>query len=217
MNTPFKYSCLQMCSIDSSCAYVFFEKRDCILYSIDAFNNLSLSSDKIIYQKMNFEFQEKLTLDLNQSLFDFECLNSTNFWSLKTNSCLPCRTGFIKYSELPFTCYHNQTDWKNFAESKSYCKSKGGGLFRPKTKNERYFFTQRFPNKTANVYSTITYVGQKFKWPDGSDVVGFGRGEPNNYNSKSIFKEGCLIIRSDGFFNDISCGKYSSLTICQHD
>ncbi|CAF0855725.1 unnamed protein product [Brachionus calyciflorus] len=207
-----------MCSMDFSCAYAFYEGNECILFNIDGELELSRSNEKIIYQKVNFEFQKKLTLDSSEILANFECFNSSEYWSLKTNSCLPCKPGFIKYSVLSFNCYHSRTELKNFIQSKSYCESMGGVLFRPKTLNERYFFIQIFPNKTVNVDSTIKSVGEIFKWLDGSDVVGFRFGEPNNlFGSKTILKEACIELRSNGYFYDIPCSNSYFLTICQHD
>ncbi|CAF0714008.1 unnamed protein product [Brachionus calyciflorus] len=87
----------------------------------------------------------------------------------------------------------------------------------PKTKHERDFFIQKFPSQKAYVDSTITKLGQIFKWPDGSNVVGFEKGQPNNYHHASILKEKHVEIRSNGYFNDVSGRNNYSLTICQHD
>ncbi|CAF0741190.1 unnamed protein product [Brachionus calyciflorus] len=212
-----KFFCLQICSMNSDCAYAFYEGNECVLFNIDFEYDYSLSNDKIIYQKVNFELQEQLAIDLNQNLLVFECVDSSHFWSLNTNSCEICKIGFVKYSELPFNCYHYATGSKNYAGSKSYCQSKGGVLFRPKTQNERFFFIQRFPFKTTLIDSKITNLGEKFKWPDGSDVIGFGKGEPNNLMYTWLLKEDCLELRSTGFFNDVPCNTYNDLTICQHN
>ncbi|CAF0899969.1 unnamed protein product [Brachionus calyciflorus] len=147
-----KFSCMQLCSMESSCVYVKFEKKECIMYSYNQTFNLSLSSDRIIYQKKNFNFQER---DSNENLLHDTCLNSSHFWSINFNSCIPCKPGFNKYSELPFNFYHNGTVSKNFSESRLYCQSKGGVLFRPITQNERYFFKDF---QIKHVDSSITYV-----------------------------------------------------------
>ncbi|CAF0899913.1 unnamed protein product [Brachionus calyciflorus] len=209
-----KFSCLQMCSIESNCVFVNFEKKECILYSYDQTFNLSLSSDRKIYQKKNFDFREKVIPNKNQKSYDL-CLNNSEYWSLNTNSCVPCKTGFIKYPELPFNCYHYTTGSRIFTESKSYCQSKSGVLFRPKTRNESYFYTERFAGKLVNVDSSITSLGEKFKWPDGSDVVGFDVGQPNNFGGNGNLAENCLEIRSNGLLNDAPDNKYYNLTICQ--
>ncbi|CAF0964319.1 unnamed protein product [Brachionus calyciflorus] len=222
-----KFLCLQKCSIDPYCLYTQYEVNTCSLYSEDAMNKLVSSNDKIIYQKSNYEFQEKIIMESNiQSDLSISCLNSSYFSSIKTNSCLPCKTGFIKYSELPFNCYHYEKGLRNYVDSKSYCKSSGGVLFTPQTQNERYFLTQRFSDEfpilfrfiSVNVNSSITRVEEKFKWPDGSDVVGFSKGEPNNlFGSKSYLREGCLEIRFNAYFYDIPCSNSYLLTICQQE
>ncbi|CAF0949742.1 unnamed protein product [Brachionus calyciflorus] len=196
-----KFSCMQLCSMESNCVYVNFKKKECILYSYDQTFNLSLSSQKIIYQKKNFDFQEKVIPNKNQKSYDL-CLNNSEYWSLNTNSCVPCKTG---------------TGSRNFAESKTYCQSKGGVLFRPKTQNERYFYTQKFAGKLVNVDSSITSLGQKFKWPDGFDVSGFDIDQPNNYGGNGILVENCLEIRRNGFLNDAPENKFYDLTICEQN
>ncbi|CAF0964281.1 unnamed protein product [Brachionus calyciflorus] len=213
-----KFLCLQKCSIDPYCLYIQYEGNNCSLYSEDATNKLVFSNDKIIYQKSNYENQPKLVME-NQNYWNVSCINSTYYWSSNTSSCKSCKTGFIKYSELPFNCYHNQTGWRNFTESKSYCQSKGGVLFRPKTENERSFLYRRFPSifpfLRVSVDSTITSVGQEFKWPDGSNVVGF-EFQPNNWlGSESFLNEDCLELLHNGYFNDIPCSFSYGLTICQ--
>ncbi|CAF1067695.1 unnamed protein product [Brachionus calyciflorus] len=213
-----KFFCLQKCSIDFNCLYAHYESNICSLYSEEALNNLVSSNDKIIYQKNNYDLQSLVLMrPIIQSDSNVSCINNTYFWSSNKSSCVPCKPNFFKQSELPFSCYHSQTGLKNFTESKSYCQSKGGFLFRPKTKNERYVYIQKFPSEIIFVDSTITSVGQKFKWPDGSNVVGFGMREPNNQGSTTDLREGCLELRSTGFFNDGSCSNHFNLTICQHD
>ncbi|CAF0714010.1 unnamed protein product [Brachionus calyciflorus] len=127
----------------------------------------------------------------------------------KSNSCKPCKPGFIKYSEIPFLCYHSQSEAKNLFASKSYCESLNGFLFRPKTKIERIFFAQKFPSKVAFVDSTITAAGQLYKWPDGSTAVGFDNGQPDYY----LGIEFALMIRSNGYFNDVQFNDIFDLTI----
>ncbi|CAF1039264.1 unnamed protein product [Brachionus calyciflorus] len=213
-----KYLCLHKCLIDSYCLYVKYEGKTCSLYNQDAKNNLVSSYDSLIYQKSNYDFETNIIMEpVTENDRSISCLNKSHYWSLKTNSCIPCKTGFISYSELPFSCYHSQLGWRFFSASKSHCELIGGFLFRPKTQNERFFFTRKFPYKIVYVDSNITSLGKKFKWTDGSDVVGFGTGEPNNARYPWSLIEGCLEIRSNGMFNDVSCFTYYYLTICQHD
>ncbi|CAF0732058.1 unnamed protein product [Brachionus calyciflorus] len=212
-----KFLCLQKCLIDTYCLYASYDTLTCSLYSQDALNDHVSSNDKIIYQKSNYELKKKLEMEpFTHSDPVMSCSNSSHFWSQSTNLCTPCKTGFIKYSELPYNCYHSGKGSRNFDKSKSYCQSKGGVLFRPKTQNERFFYIKKFPSKITFVNSTITNVGQIFKWPDGSNVVGFGKGEPNNMGSKKLI-EGCLELRSTGYFNDGACSNSYDLIICQQE
>ncbi|CAF1079611.1 unnamed protein product [Brachionus calyciflorus] len=212
-----KFICLQKCLMISYCLYVQYERNNCSLYTQDALkNNLNSTSVKTVYEKKKFNFQEGDTDNINQIESNGTCLNSSEFWSLKTNSCKPCISGFLKYSEISFLCYHIQTGLKNFSGSKLYCQSKGGILFRPKTQNERYLFVQKFPLKTAFVDSQIKIRGEIYKWPDGKSVIGFSPLEPN-YGPIFSLMENSLIISANGFFSDVSGNNNYDLTICQYD
>ncbi|CAF1021883.1 unnamed protein product [Brachionus calyciflorus] len=213
-----KFICLKKCLIISYCLYVRYERNDCSLYTKDAIkNNLNSTNVKTVYEKKKFNFQEEEAGNSNQIESNGTCLNSSEFWSLKTNSCKPCLSGFFKLSEIPFLCYHSQTGLKTFSGSKLYCQSKGGVLFRPKTQNERYLFVQKFPLKTAFVDSQITIRGEIYKWPDGKIVSGFSSLEPNNGQMFFSLMENSLIIGTNGLFSDVSGNNNYDLTICQYD
>ncbi|CAF0860374.1 unnamed protein product [Brachionus calyciflorus] len=209
-----KFFCLQACLMDSQCHYAKYEKKECSLYkhtNIDIF----LLGDKTIYQK---NMDEDIGMITYQNVLSEKCSNSYEYWSLNTNSCLLCKTGFMKYSELPNFCYLNESAKRNFNESKSYCESKGAFLFTPKTQIEREFFSRRFPNLRAFVDSRISSVGDTYTWPDGSYVFGFDNSQPDNYyHTVGYLLENSLEIWSNGNFNDISSGFQNSPTICQHD
>ncbi|CAF0966323.1 unnamed protein product [Brachionus calyciflorus] len=211
-----KFSCLQKCTLELNCMYAFYERYECLLYAFSDTYNLTSSNNSQIYAKKN-----RITEELNEIILEGPdskvCNMSSEFWSLKKNSCEPCKPEFVKYSEMPFLCYHH-TGGQTFAQSKSYCESKGAVLFRPKTKKERDFFPKKFPIKRAYVDSMITKLGEKFKWPDGTTVIGFSINEPNNFGSQFLsLYENCLIIDSNGFFNDVAGNRIFDLTICQHD
>ncbi|CAF0860393.1 unnamed protein product [Brachionus calyciflorus] len=145
--------------------------------------------EDIIYQKI-----------INDVLGE-NCSNNSVYWSLRTNSCLSCKTGFMKYSDMPNFCYRIESRWENFDDSKIYCESLGAFLFRPKTQKEREFFANTFFNSYVFVDSRITSVRQTYKWPDGSYVCGFDNFQPDNLLTLS---ESVLEIRANGKFNDLS-------------
>ncbi|CAF1105772.1 unnamed protein product [Brachionus calyciflorus] len=215
MTTGNKFLCLQKCSINSYCLYAQYETYNCNLYAQNAKNNLISSIDKKVYEKKNFIFQEEQSDNSNQNVSYGTCSNSSEFWSLKTNSCEPCKPEFVKYSEVPFLCYHH-TGGQTFPQSKSYCITKGGVLFMPKTKHERDFFGKIFPGKKAYVNSMITKRGEKFKWPDGTNVFGFDWNQPNNFGWPWSLNENCLMINWNGFLHDVPDNRIFDLTICQH-
>ncbi|CAF1062630.1 unnamed protein product [Brachionus calyciflorus] len=217
ITTENRFLCLQKCLINSYCLYAQYETYNCILYSQYAKNYLDSSSVKKIYEKKNFDFQKEEPDSSNQNVSYGTCSNSSEFWSLNANSCKPCKAEFTKYSEVQYFCYHNTTG-KTFPQSKSNCESKGAVLFRPKTKKERDLFPKKFPGKKAYVDSMITKLGEKYKWPDGTNVNGFDWFEPNNFGWPFwSFNENSLIINSNGFFNDVAGNRIFDLTICQHD
>ncbi|CAF0877445.1 unnamed protein product [Brachionus calyciflorus] len=197
-----KFFCLQICLMDTQCDYAKYEKKECSLYAKQGNINTNLLSEKIIYQKA-----------IENELIG-ECSGSTAYWSLSKNSCLPCKTGFFKNSELPNFCYHKQPGPKDFDESKAYCESKGAFLFRPKTQKEREFFVNTFSNSRVFVDSRITRIGEIYKWPDGSYVCGFDNNQPDNLLNLS---ENVVEIVSHGKFNNIPSSHQNELTICQHD
>ncbi|CAF1135507.1 unnamed protein product [Brachionus calyciflorus] len=178
--------------MDKQCYYVKYEKRECSLFTEQAEIKTYLLSEKTIYEKTV------------QNVMIEECSNSTTYWSLSTNSCLRCKTGFIKYSEMQNFCFHDDWELRNFDESKTYCESKGAFLFRPKTQKERLFFTQKFPNFRVFVDSRITSSGEQYKWPGGSYVCGFSNRQPDNLLT---LLESVLEIVSSGKFNDIKNSK----------
>ncbi|CAF0875257.1 unnamed protein product [Brachionus calyciflorus] len=218
-----KFFCLQACLMDIQCYYAKYDKNECSLFTIEAKIDPISLSDKKIYQKIiNELLDEDIGMLPIQNLFLENCSNMDVYWSLTTNSCLPCKTGFMKYSEYPNICYHNVSEWKSFDESKTYCESKDAFLLRPKTKKERIFFAQKFPNLRAFVDSKITSVGKKYKWPDGSYVFGFSFWQPDNWQPFKprrwwILWENFLEILSNGNFNDVSINHKNELTICQHN
>ncbi|CAF1029006.1 unnamed protein product [Brachionus calyciflorus] len=196
-----KFFCLQTCLMDTQCDYAKYEKKECSLYAKQGNINTNLLSEKIIYQKA-----------IENELIR-ECSGNTTYWSLRTNTCLPCKTGFINYSEMPNFCYLIESRWENFDDSKAYCESLGAFLFRPKTQKEREFF-----NLNAFVDSRITSVGQRYKWPDGSYVCAFYNNQPDNFgNSGNSLIESVLEIWPSGKFNDAPSTKVINQTICQHD
>ncbi|CAF1106503.1 unnamed protein product [Brachionus calyciflorus] len=212
-----KFLCLRMCSMNESCVYVIFLKKQCLFYPFDESFNLSSSSSKKIFEKKNFGFQEKLVSGPDQNISHVSCLNNSYYWSLNTNSCVLCQTGFIKYKEFPFSCYHNKAGLRNFIQSKSYCESMNSFLLRPKTQNERFFFIKKFTYRDFFVDSFITSLGEIYKWSDGSNVIGFDVGQPNNYYGLRNLVQDSLMILPNGYLNDASGKNNYSITICQHN
>ncbi|CAF1021902.1 unnamed protein product [Brachionus calyciflorus] len=197
-----KFLCLQKCFFNPYCLYVRYENNNCSLFTQDAIkNDLNSTNVKTVYEKKKFNFQEEEAGNSNQIESNGTCLNSSEFWSLKTNSCLPCKPGFIKYSEVLFLCYHYQSGLKNYTGSKAYCISKSSFLFKPKTKIERNFFVQKFPLQTAYINSTTNELENIFKLPIG-------------YSFDSVYS---LVIGPKGLLNDVFNYKLFNLTICQHD
>ncbi|CAF0841267.1 unnamed protein product [Brachionus calyciflorus] len=211
------HECLVQCLIETECLHANFEGNTCSLLTFISKKNTCSSNSKTVYKKINSESNEVLKKNLSQTELNTVCSNSSLFWSIKTNSCLSCKPGFQKYIQVPYLCYHSQFSPKNFIESKVYCQSKNATLFEPKSENERIFFNENFSCKKAYVNSVINNIGETFKWPNGSNVIGFDQRQPNNQNSKSDLKENCLEIRPNSYFNDISCDRKLTLTICQHD
>ncbi|CAF1104802.1 unnamed protein product [Brachionus calyciflorus] len=166
-----KLTIAEITNLFIQCYYAIYNKNECSLFTIDAKIDTILLSDTKIYQKIiNDLLDEDIGMITIQNVLREDCSNSDLNWSLTTNTCLPGKTRFMNYSEMPNSCYHKESGWKNFEESKVYCESKGAFLFRPKTQRERLFFTQKFPNLIVFVDSRITRVGQRYKWPDGSCV-----------------------------------------------
>ncbi|CAF0841231.1 unnamed protein product [Brachionus calyciflorus] len=216
LTTSNKFLCLQACMIESDCLYAHFDYMNCNLYTQHEKNILQMfKNNETMYVKTNIELNEKLKINDTES--NYTSLNSSVFWSFKTNSFLSCRPGFQKYKQVSYLCYHSLTDKKTFTESREYCKLGNATLFEPKTENERYFFSQNFWSKNAYVNSVITYKGETYKWPNGSIVMGFAHGQPNNHNSNGKLTKNCLEIHSNGYLNDVSCDKINHITICQHD
>ncbi|CAF1062648.1 unnamed protein product [Brachionus calyciflorus] len=211
-----KFSCLQKCSLEPNCMYAFYERYECVLYAFSDTYNMTSSNNSQIYAKKFRKTEEQNEIIL-ENVDSKVCNMSSEFWSLKKNSCEPCKPEFVKFSEVPFLCYHHTGGFKTFAQSKSYCETKTGVLFLPKTKQERDFFPKKFPGKKAYVNSMITKLGEKFKWPDGTNVFGFDWFQPDNLRWPWFLIENSLIINSNGYFHDFPDNRTFDLTICQHD
>ncbi|CAF1009150.1 unnamed protein product [Brachionus calyciflorus] len=194
-----KFHCFQTCLSDPYCFYVKYEGKKCSFFTQYAQIQLDPSSEKIIYQKNNLEPKTCLK-------------NSSVFWSLKKNACLPCLPAFIKYSESPHYCYHSQSVERNFFQTNSYCQSKGGFIYTPKAQNERNPF-KHILDKSAFVNSTVTTLGEIFKWPDGSVVTGF----TNSKEPDHLFPIECCLGIINGLVFDLPCDMTRGLTICQHE
>lgn len=197
IQTVDEISCLAKCDRSFICAFVKYNTNKCKIYSEDARTNLSTS--EISY--------EKIQTSLTKCNFD-------EYWSFKNLQCLSCPFGFLKLIQIPSACFTVNSTNRPFNQAKSFCTLLGAHLPRTKSRLERTVLSSRFPSKSFWIDSSITQLGEIYKWHDGTLVTGFAQTEPNNLGQNSLNENSLCLY--NGYINDIS-ENFSLLTVCQYD
>ncbi|MBN2695071.1 VCBS repeat-containing protein [bacterium] len=137
-------------------------------------------------------------------IYPFSCLDADDCY-IKTG----CE---LKYNSAKYYLICNETI-KNYANATSYCSSLGGNLLKIETAAENQFIQPLLLGNTFMGADDIDVEGE-FLWFDNSSLYysNWRESQPDNYQDN----EDCLMIYSDGSWNDISCETELSF-ICETD
>ena len=108
--------------------------------------------------------------------------------------------------------------FSNFYEAQSFCNINGGKVFEPRNEN----FTKNLLDYAKNCAVIDEFwLGINDNSEEGNFVYSsdnstikfenWNEGEPNNAEDA----ENCVEVKTDGFWNDISCHGYKDLIVCE--
>uniref|UniRef100_A0A667XEC2 C-type lectin domain-containing protein n=1 Tax=Myripristis murdjan TaxID=586833 RepID=A0A667XEC2_9TELE len=168
--------------------FQFYEKRDALTKERD---QLKASSNNLMTEKDQLQSHYD-TVSASRDALQLE----VDRLKLVQN----CPQGWEKFG---CSCYYISSGWKTWNESRDDCANKGAHLVIINSREEQAFL---------NKFAVRAWIGLsdgedegKWKWVDGSPLVGEGfwqNGEPNDENGREDCAE---LISGVGEWNDMPC------------